>query len=152
MTEAEIDRQLRSTNDIIFQVTGVKPNFARPPYGDTNATVRNAMARNGLREVIWSQDSWDWDAEETSTEDILNALTLVPPGGSTLCTTGCRTRWPLSPWIKWYFNEYWNTSPICAGRLANTTKVQPVLDRPGLYYFAEAVAAPSISSTFKPRR
>ena len=152
LTEAEIDRQLRSTNDIIFQVTGVKPKFARPPYGDTNATVRNAMARNGLREVIWSQDSWDWDAEETSTEDILNALTLVPPGGSYLMHDRMPNTLAAIPWIKWYFNEYWKTSPICAGRLANTTNVQPVLDWPGLYYFAEAVAAPSISSIIKSLR
>ena len=33
LTEAELDWQLGSTNDIILQVTGVTPKFARPPYG-----------------------------------------------------------------------------------------------------------------------
>jgi peptidoglycan/xylan/chitin deacetylase (PgdA/CDA1 family) len=47
VTEAEIDYQLRSTNTKIQQVTGIKPTFARPPYGSTNETVRNVMAKNG---------------------------------------------------------------------------------------------------------
>ena len=43
------------------------------------------------------------------------------------------------PGIHWYFNDYWQSAPICAGRLSTTTNVQPVMDWPGLFYFARAI-------------
>src|SRR5688572_16837939 len=39
MTAAAINQELRWTNSIIAQVTGVTPRFARPPYGSTNTSV-----------------------------------------------------------------------------------------------------------------
>ena len=54
------------------------------------------------------------------------------------------------PGIGWYFNEYWKDAPICSGRLANTTKVQPVIDWPGLYYFAEAVPGGAVDHVDHP--
>lgn len=78
LTAEEVDQELGSTNDIIERVTGVRPRFVRPPYGSTNAAVRAVMVANGLTEVIWSQDSWDWAG--ASPAEILNQLTLVPPG------------------------------------------------------------------------
>jgi peptidoglycan/xylan/chitin deacetylase (PgdA/CDA1 family) len=137
LTPAEMDRQLRSTNDIIRQTTGVTPRFARPPYGSTNDAVRAAMANNGLREVIWSQDSWDWSGVDQMT--IFNQLTLVPPGGTFLMHDWAPNTLATISWFDWYFNEYWAASPICAGRLESTTNVQPVLDWPGLFYFVRAV-------------
>jgi peptidoglycan/xylan/chitin deacetylase (PgdA/CDA1 family) len=137
LTKAEIDQELRSTNNIIQQVTGVRPRFARPPYGSTNATVQMAMARNGLREVIWSQDSYDWAG--ASPDTILNQLTIVPPGGTFLMHDWTPNTLAAIPGIYWYFNTYWKASPICAGRLETTTHVQPVLDWMGLFYFAHAV-------------
>ena len=80
MTDAELDHQFRSTNEIIEQVTSVRPAFARPPYGNTNANVQAAMARNGLREVIWSQDSRDWTG--ATPDAIVRQLSLVPQGGT----------------------------------------------------------------------
>jgi peptidoglycan/xylan/chitin deacetylase (PgdA/CDA1 family) len=137
VTEEEIDYQLRSTNTKIQQVTGIKPKFARPPYGSTNETVRNVMAKNGLREVIWSQDGFDWAGR--SWEEVFNQLTLVPPGGTFVMHDWTQGALDVIPAIHWYFNTYWSTSPICPGRLAATTNVQPVMDWPGLFFFARAV-------------
>src|SRR5437764_587610 len=38
-----------------------------------------------------------------------------------------------------YFNNYWASSPICAGKIVPTTNVNPVIDWMGLFYFAHAV-------------
>ncbi len=70
MTPVQIAQDLKDTNDIIKQVTGFRPRFARPPYGTTNAIVAAGMARQGLTQVIWSQDSYDWT--RITTPDILN--------------------------------------------------------------------------------
>ena len=136
LTEVELDYQLKSTNEIIQRVTGIRPRFARPPYGNTNATVQKAMAKHGLREVIWTQDSYDW--AEATPDSILNQLTLVPPGGTFVMHDRKPNTLAAISWIDWYFNTYWAASPICAGRLEATTNVQPVLDWPGLFFFAHA--------------
>ncbi len=138
LTAADIDWQLRSTSDIIKQVTGVTPRFVRPPYGSTNESVEQVIANRRLTEVIWSQDTYDWAG--ASPIDILNQLTLVPPGGTLLMHDWAPNTLLAIPGMYWYFNTYWENSPICAGRLAPTTNVQPVLDWMGLFYFARAVA------------
>ena len=137
MTVEQVDQDLKATNDVIWQVTGFRPKFARPPYGLTNATVETVMAKNGLTQVIWSQDSWDWAG--ASTDDILNQLTIVPPGGTIVMHDRLPNTLAAIPGIYWYFNTYWRATPICAGRLEQTTNVQPVLDWLGLFYFARAV-------------
>jgi len=137
LTPAEIDWQLRATNDIIRQATGVTPRFVRPPYGNSNETVRGVMAANGLTEVIWSQDSWDW--AEVTPMDILNQLSLVPPGGTLAMHDWAPNTVLAIPSFYWYFRVYWAATPICAGRLAPTTNVQPVMDWLGNWFFAHAV-------------
>jgi peptidoglycan/xylan/chitin deacetylase (PgdA/CDA1 family) len=140
LSAQEVTQELQSTNDLIRQLTGVQPKFVRPPYGATNPAVEAEMTRNGLVETIWSQDSWDWDG--TSTEDIVNELTLVPPGGVYLMHDRMPNTLAAISGFDWYFNTYWANAPICSGKLAATTNVQPVLDWMGLFYFAHAVPWP----------
>ncbi|MGH9257641.1 MAG: polysaccharide deacetylase family protein [Vicinamibacterales bacterium] len=137
LTPEEVDWQIRATNEIIRQVTGIVPRFARPPYGSTNATVRQIIANNRLAETIWSQDSWDWAGALPS--DILNQLTLVPPGGVFVMHDWAPNSLLAIPGFQWYFKTYWKSTPICSGRLQATTNVQPVLDWLGLFYSVRAV-------------
>jgi peptidoglycan-N-acetylglucosamine deacetylase len=137
MTDEALDRQFRSTNEIIEQVTGVRPSFARPPYGSTNAKVQSAMSRNGLREVIWSQDSRDWTG--ATPDAIVNQLSLVPQGGTFMLHDRLPNALAAIPWISSYLNSHWKASAICAGRLEATNNAQPVLGWPGVVYFASAV-------------
>ena len=51
---------------------GPKAKCFRPPYGATNAAVRKAIAKAGMREVLWSVDTFDW----------------TKPGVTTLAKTG----------------------------------------------------------------
>ena len=86
---------------------------------------------------MWSQDSFDWDG--ASPYQILSSLMLVPPGGTFTMHDAQPNSLAAIPGISRYFNQYWKDALICSGRLANATKEQPVLDWPGLYYFATAV-------------
>lgn len=60
-----INRQISSTVDQIKAATGYTPTLFRPPYGDTNPTIRAIAAQNGLTEVIWTTDPDDWVEGET---------------------------------------------------------------------------------------
>ncbi|HEX4393315.1 MAG TPA: polysaccharide deacetylase family protein [Mycobacterium sp.] len=60
-----INWQMTSTIDQIKAATGVTPTLFRPPYGDTNQTIRDIAARNGMTEVIWTTDPDDWVDGET---------------------------------------------------------------------------------------
>lgn len=51
---------------------GPRGKCFRPPFGATNAAVRKAIARAGMREVLWSVDTLDW----------------TKPGVTTLAKTG----------------------------------------------------------------
>ncbi len=137
LTTAEMAQELKSTQDIVYKYTGVRPKFAGPPYGSTNDTVRAEMAKLGLREALKSRDSEDWDGAENW--QVMNNLSLVPPGGIILLHDWSPVASDVIPDIAWYFNTYWSKAPICSGKIANTTKVNPVLDWLGQYYFAEAV-------------
>jgi peptidoglycan/xylan/chitin deacetylase (PgdA/CDA1 family) len=62
-TPAQLKRQIKH---------GPKAKCFRPPYGATNAAVRKAIAKAGLRQVMWDVDTLDW----------------TKPGVSTLAKTG----------------------------------------------------------------
>jgi len=55
-----IRSQLERTNDAIEAVTGVRPTSLRPPYGSSNANVRNIAGELGLALVFWSIDPSDY--------------------------------------------------------------------------------------------
>ncbi|MBB2923286.1 glycoside hydrolase family 11 protein [Cellulomonas cellasea] len=61
MSQSEIQSQLSRTQTAIQQTAGVTPNIFRPPYGETNATLKSVESSLGLREVIWDVDSQDYN-------------------------------------------------------------------------------------------
>jgi endo-1,4-beta-xylanase len=58
---SEIQSQLSRTQMAIQQTAGVTPQLFRPPYGETNATVKQVASALGLKEIIWDADSQDWN-------------------------------------------------------------------------------------------
>ena len=67
------DLTTRTAAQLKWQIThGPKAKCFRPPYGATNAAVRKAIAKAGMREVLWSVDTLDW----------------TKPGVTTLAKTG----------------------------------------------------------------
>jgi endo-1,4-beta-xylanase len=57
---AQVQSQLQQTQDVLQQATGAAPRLFRPPYGETNETVRSVAQQLGLTEVLWDIDSEDW--------------------------------------------------------------------------------------------
>ncbi len=58
---AQIQSEISRTQQAIQQITGSAPKLFRPPYGETNSTLKSVEAQYGLTEIIWDVDSQDWN-------------------------------------------------------------------------------------------
>lgn len=67
LTKAQMESQIKTTNDEIYKITGEYPTFFRPPYGAINSTVKE-VANCPL--ALWSIDSNDW--RSISNEQVIN--------------------------------------------------------------------------------
>ena len=59
--QSQIDSEISRTQQAIAAAGGGTPKLFRPPYGETNSTVRTVEAKYGLTEIIWDVDSQDWN-------------------------------------------------------------------------------------------
>ena len=53
-------RSLRQTNEIIFESAGSYPRFFTPHKGEYNELTLETVSRQGMRTVLWSLDTVDW--------------------------------------------------------------------------------------------
>ncbi|MDR1619248.1 MAG: polysaccharide deacetylase family protein [Clostridiales bacterium] len=68
LSTEQISQELTATNDAIFDATGMRPRFFRPPYGAVNDDVQATAGELGLSMVNWTIDTEDWktrDADAT---------------------------------------------------------------------------------------
>jgi peptidoglycan/xylan/chitin deacetylase (PgdA/CDA1 family) len=63
---AAFRKQIAQTDDVIRAQTGSTPACVRPPYGGTNATVRNRAKALSKQLVVWDVDSRDWQRPGTT--------------------------------------------------------------------------------------
>ncbi|MFJ6741045.1 polysaccharide deacetylase family protein [Streptomyces sp. NPDC091279] len=77
-TQATIDSEISRTQQAIAGAGGGTPKLFRPPYGETNATVKAVEAKYGLTEIIWDVDSQDWNG--ASTDAIVQAAGRLTSG------------------------------------------------------------------------
>lgn len=77
---------LAMNQGLIYGLTNVKPEFFRPPYGNTSELTAQAEADLGLTEVVWTVDTNDWDGR--SAQQIADAALTVKPGGFILMHDG----------------------------------------------------------------
>ncbi|WP_067177838.1 endo-1,4-beta-xylanase [Microtetraspora niveoalba] len=66
MAQSQILSELQRTQQAVQQATGAAPKLFRPPYGETNATLRSVEQQLGLTEIIWDVDSQDWNGASTA--------------------------------------------------------------------------------------
>lgn len=73
MTAAEVENELNQCRAIHLSVIGAQPSVARPPYGSTNATVREAL---NLPLINWSLNSNDWETRDADRiyNDVMNNI------------------------------------------------------------------------------
>ncbi|MET9889841.1 polysaccharide deacetylase family protein [Streptomyces sp. NPDC006465] len=77
-SQAQIDSEISRTQQAIAAAGGGTPKLFRPPYGETNATVKAVEAAYGLTEIIWDVDSQDWNG--ASTDAIVQAAGRLTNG------------------------------------------------------------------------
>ncbi|TXS37104.1 polysaccharide deacetylase family protein [Streptomyces sp. OR43] len=77
-SQAQIDSEVSRTQQAIANAGGGTPKLFRPPYGETNSTLKAVEAKYGLTEVIWDVDSQDWNG--ASTDAIVQAVGRLTNG------------------------------------------------------------------------
>ena len=60
--EEKVCRAVEETEELIKSITGSRPQYLRPPYGDWN---ENLECRVDLTTVFWTVDSLDWKLKNT---------------------------------------------------------------------------------------
>ena len=57
LNEAQIKAEINNTASVVKNIIGVEPTALRPPYGNTNAYVRNNV---NVPIILWNIDPLDW--------------------------------------------------------------------------------------------
>ncbi|MFF5158105.1 polysaccharide deacetylase family protein [Streptomyces sp. NPDC000348] len=78
LSQAQMDSEIARTQQAIANAGGGTPKLFRPPYGETNSTLRTVEAKYGLTEIIWDVDSQDWN--NASTDAIVQAASRLTDG------------------------------------------------------------------------
>ncbi|MFD5449357.1 polysaccharide deacetylase family protein [Streptomyces sp. NPDC127100] len=76
--QAQMESEISRTQQAIAAAGGGTPKLFRPPYGETNSTLRSVEAKYGLTEIIWDVDSQDWN--NASTDAIVQAVSRLGNG------------------------------------------------------------------------
>lgn len=86
MTKLSADQIIADVNacsDKIENVTGVRPELFRPPYGEYDDKVVSTLRSMGMYTIQWDVDSLDW--KELSAEEITGRVTeRIAPGSIVL--------------------------------------------------------------------
>ena len=64
MTNAVVVTDLEYTLRIVQEITGVRPNCIRPPFGDIDDRIRGILKAMNLKTYMWSHDTNDWKLNE----------------------------------------------------------------------------------------
>ena len=89
LSAAQIDQELSAADSLIRQLTGTGTGgWARPPYGDRNSTVDQAVGAAGYRyELMWTVDTLGWKAVPPETV-VERSLAAASPGEIILMHVG----------------------------------------------------------------
>lgn len=60
LSKEQLRKELRSTSDMTEQLTGKRPRFFRPPFGEYNNQVIETCAEEQMQVIQWNIDSLDW--------------------------------------------------------------------------------------------
>jgi peptidoglycan/xylan/chitin deacetylase (PgdA/CDA1 family) len=60
-----IEAEINHANNILFDITGCKPDLFRPPFGITNPSISKALKSSGMNSVGWDIRSFDTISKES---------------------------------------------------------------------------------------
>ncbi|MEX1220312.1 MAG: polysaccharide deacetylase family protein [Solirubrobacterales bacterium] len=80
---------LIATNDVIEEITGIRPCSFRPPYGSVDLPLTARAADENMNTVLWDIDTEDWTdwtsaesvIEETQMDTLPGSIILMHDGG-----------------------------------------------------------------------
>jgi len=73
-TEMLWQQQVLKTNEEMQRLFGITPRFYRPPYGEVSDEQVVFLEQKGMKVMLWSVDSRDWNPETNSVEHIQNEI------------------------------------------------------------------------------
>ncbi|XVS67330.1 polysaccharide deacetylase family protein [Actinosynnema sp. CA-299493] len=115
LSQAQMTSEISQTQQAIQTATGAAPKLFRPPYGETNSTLKTVEAQFGLTEVLWSVDSQDWN--NAGTAQIVQAASTLQNGGVILMHDGYQTTINAIPQIATNLAA----RNLCAGMISPST-------------------------------
>ena len=68
----DVRKQLVDTMDAIEAATGTRVLMFRPPYGESNESMKDVAAELDMALISWSVDAYDWDTKDV--DAIYNAV------------------------------------------------------------------------------
>ncbi|RKS69133.1 polysaccharide deacetylase [Actinomadura pelletieri DSM 43383] len=121
LSEPEMETEITRTQETIERITGTAPKLFRPPYGDTDATVKGVAERLGLIQVLWDVDTRDWTGKPA--EEIVAEAVTVESGEIVLMHDGYPATIEAVPLIA----KNLRSRGLCAGMISPVTgrPVQP---------------------------
>ena len=83
LSEDKIREEVQITGDVIENITGIKPDLFRPPFGAYDNKVIETIEGMGYKVIQWSVDSLDW--KDISADQIVDrVVSRVEPGSIVL--------------------------------------------------------------------
>jgi peptidoglycan/xylan/chitin deacetylase (PgdA/CDA1 family) len=143
LSQAQMTTEISQAQTAIQQAGGGTPKLFRPPYGETNATLKSVEAAYGLTEIIWDVDSQDWNG--ASTAQIVQAASTLQNGQIILMHDTYATTIAAIPQIA----SGLSSRGLCAGMISPSTgrAVAPDGSTPPP---SSSAASPSASGTTPP--
>ena len=80
LSSEQMQSEIKNCNEKIKAITGKCPTLLRPPYGDYNNQVVNAVKEQGMYCVQWDIDSLDW--KDPSPQQMVDKITSKLQSGS----------------------------------------------------------------------
>jgi len=76
----ELKEQIENSEELIYKVTGCRPVLVRPPYGKINPALLWYALTGNKKLVLWSLDTEDGDAAQSSADSIADRLKNISSG------------------------------------------------------------------------
>ncbi|ORX47790.1 glycoside hydrolase/deacetylase, partial [Hesseltinella vesiculosa] len=61
LTNEQIINEIKATEEAVFDVTGFRPSYVRPPYGEADERVKALLKTMGYKILMWNVDPTDYD-------------------------------------------------------------------------------------------
>lgn len=84
LSKSQMCDELKSCNEKIEKLTGICPTLLRPPYGDYDNALIEAVESLNMKTIQWSVDSLDWKDSATADSICRRVTSKVCPGSIVL--------------------------------------------------------------------